>query len=128
MVKRKQTRKVVGKPAAESPPNDPLPSETTPKKKTKGGITLAQIKSDKLTLLAEQYWSPHTAKNHLPYNAEIIVDIYNNEINRRDAMRNIIMLEFSQYLERYLWPNYDPANSSHEHVMSICCDVQREIW
>ncbi len=30
------------------------------------------------------------------------------------------MLEFSQYLERYLWPNYNPANSpSHEHVMSI---------
>lgn len=119
MVKRKQSRKVVEKPAAESPPNDPPPSEIAPKKKTKGGITLAQIKSDKLTLLADQYWSPHTAKNHLPYNAEIIVDIYNNEINRRDAMRNIIMLEFSQYLERYLWPNYVPANSSHEHVMSI---------
>lgn len=91
----------------------------SPKQKSKAGITIAQIKSDKLTLLADQYWSPHTTKDHLPYNSDIIADIYNNEINRKDSMRNIMMLEFSQYLENYLWPNFDPEQSTREHVMSI---------
>lgn len=121
MVRRKQPKRgqkaeavVVQEPKESSPP-----PETGTKKKSKGSITLAQIKSDKLTILSEQYWSPHTANDHLPYNADIIVDIYNNEIRRKDSMRNIIMLEFSQYLENYLWPNYDPEKSSHEHLMSI---------
>lgn len=29
------------------------------------------------------------------------------------------MLEFSQYLENYLWPNYQGGESSHAHMMSI---------
>lgn len=93
--------------------------EPSPKQTSKAGITLAQIKADKLTLLADQYWSPHTTKEHLPFNPDIIADIYNNEINRKDSMRNIMMLEFSQYLENYLWPNFDPKTSTREHVMSI---------
>lgn len=89
-------------------------------KKTKGTPTVAQIKSDKLTLLANQYWSPHENGKHLPFNADIIVDIYRNEITAPHArLRNIILLEFSQYLENYLWPNFDAATSSLEHVMSI---------
>lgn len=30
-----------------------------------------------------------------------------------------MMLEFSQYLENYLWPNYVTGEASHEHLMSI---------
>lgn len=29
------------------------------------------------------------------------------------------MLEFSQYLERYLWPNFDADTATHAHIMSI---------
>lgn len=29
------------------------------------------------------------------------------------------MLEFSQYLENYLWPNYKREKSSYAHIMSI---------
>lgn len=91
-------------------------------KKAKGTPTVAQIKSDKLTLLANQYWSPphENDEKRLPFNPDIIVDIYRNEIIGRSAkLRNIILLEFSQYLENYLWPNFDAASSSFEHVMSI---------
>jgi hypothetical protein len=35
------------------------------------------------------------------------------------AIRRIMMLEFSQYLENYLWPNYVTSKSSHAHMMSI---------
>lgn len=90
--------------------------------KTKGKAkpTVTQIKSDKITHLASQYWSPLTADEHLPFDGEIIVDIYQSEIMRSDSgSRNIIMLEFSQYLENYLWPNFDGQKSSHAHIMSI---------
>lgn len=30
-----------------------------------------------------------------------------------------MMLEFSQYLENYLWPNYTTDKSSYAHMMSI---------
>lgn len=29
------------------------------------------------------------------------------------------MLELSQFLENYLWPNYKTGSSSHAHIMSI---------
>lgn len=30
-----------------------------------------------------------------------------------------MILEFSQYLENYLWPNYVCANATFAHMMSI---------
>lgn len=100
-----------------SPNNQPGGNEA---KKTKGAPTVAQIKSDKLTLLANQYWSPNENEKRSPFNPAIIVDIYKTEIIGASArLRNIILLEFSQYLENYLWPNFDAASSSFEHVMSI---------
>lgn len=90
------------------------------KQRRKGALTVAQIKTDKLTLLANQYWSPHDNQKILPFNADIIVDIYRNDIiGSSTRLRNVIMLEFSQYLEKYLWPNFDAAKCTFEHVMSI---------
>lgn len=108
MVKKRATTK---EPAAENEQK---------KTKTKGAPTVAQIKSDKLTLLANQYWSPHQIDKHSPFNADIITDIYRNDIiGSNSRMRNTILLEFSQYLENYLWPNFNAETSSFEHVMSI---------
>lgn len=98
----------------------PEKTAESPKSKRKGDLTVTQIKSDKLTLLANQYWSPQDNQELLPFSADIIVDIYRNDIlSSGPHLRNIVMLEFSQYLEKYLWPNFDAATSSHEHVMSI---------
>uniref|UniRef100_A0A1B0D9S2 RNA helicase aquarius N-terminal domain-containing protein n=1 Tax=Phlebotomus papatasi TaxID=29031 RepID=A0A1B0D9S2_PHLPP len=83
-------------------------------------ITVAQINADRINLLANQYWAPHTASNHDTYNPEIIEDIYFKEIRDiRHSVRRIMMLEFSQYLENYLWPNYRRETASHAHMMSI---------
>lgn len=35
------------------------------------------------------------------------------------SVRRIMILEFSQYLENYLWPNYVHKNASFAHMMSI---------
>uniref|UniRef100_A0A667YTH2 RNA helicase aquarius n=1 Tax=Myripristis murdjan TaxID=586833 RepID=A0A667YTH2_9TELE len=44
----------------------------------------------------------------------------------RFAIRKIMLLEFSQYLENYLWVNYTPKVSSNAYLMSICCIVNEK--
>lgn len=52
-------------------------------------------------------------------------------------LQRVMILEVSQYLENYLWPNFDPEASSFEHVMSMilmvnekvcCCSTTALIW
>lgn len=52
-------------------------------------------------------------------------------------LQRVMILEVSQYLENYLWPNFDPEASSFEHVMSMilmvnekvcCCCTTALIW
>ncbi|KOB69853.1 Intron-binding protein aquarius [Operophtera brumata] len=82
--------------------------------------TLSQINADRITQLANQYWSPATKEHHLPYNAAIVESIYQAEIlGSNFSVRRIMMLEFSQYLENYLWPYYAAGEASHAHMMSI---------
>ncbi|KAM3962478.1 RNA helicase aquarius-like [Aphomia sociella] len=82
--------------------------------------TLSQINADRITQLASQYWSPQTKENHLPYDASIVESIYQAEIlGSNFSVRRIMMLEFSQYLESYLWPYYEAGKASHAHMMSI---------
>ncbi|CAH2094456.1 unnamed protein product [Euphydryas editha] len=82
--------------------------------------TLSQINADRITLLANQYWSPQTKDDHLPYDPAIVESIYQAEIlGSNFAVRRIMMLEFSQYLENYLWPHYETGKASHAHMMSI---------
>ncbi|KAL8169332.1 UNVERIFIED_CONTAM: hypothetical protein K2H54_045627 [Gekko kuhli] len=42
------------------------------------------------------------------------------------AIRKIMLLEFSQYLENYLWMNYSSEVSSKAYLMSICCMVNEK--
>lgn len=37
----------------------------------------------------------------------------------RFPIRRIMLLEFSQYLELYLWPNFNPGRLSPAYIMSI---------
>lgn len=37
-----------------------------------------------------------------------------------------MMLEFSQYLENYLWPNYKRTEATHAHMMSIVVMVNEK--
>ncbi|XP_046401770.1 RNA helicase aquarius isoform X1 [Ischnura elegans] len=89
--------------------------------------TVDQINADRITQLANQYWAPHTSENHLPFDHKIVEDIYVQEIRGSSfAIRRIMMLEFSQYLENYLWPNYSSGASSHAHMMSIVVMVNEK--
>ncbi|XP_073950927.1 RNA helicase aquarius-like [Choristoneura fumiferana] len=82
--------------------------------------TLSQINADRITQLANQYWSPQTEDSHLPYDAGIVESIYQAEIlGSNFSVRRIMMLEFSQYLECYLWPQYRGGEATRAHMMSI---------
>ncbi|KAF2905333.1 hypothetical protein ILUMI_00835 [Ignelater luminosus] len=81
--------------------------------------TVEQLNADRITQLAEKYWAPHSSENHVPFDPEIIEDIYMQDIRGSNfSIRRIMVLEFSQYMENYLWPNYHPG-ASHSHMMSI---------
>jgi len=42
------------------------------------------------------------------------------------STRKIALLEISQYLENYLWPNFDTEKPSFAHVMSIVCMINEK--
>lgn len=82
-------------------------------------LTVDQISSDRITFLAQQNWSPETKDNHQAYDHEIIEDIYQADIKSTDfSTRRIVVLELSQYLENYVWPNYSET-ASPAHLMSV---------
>ncbi|KAL0969673.1 hypothetical protein UPYG_G00230650 [Umbra pygmaea] len=88
--------------------------------------SVSQINAEYVTQLANRYWAPH-AKNKLPFDPKVLEDIYEKEIlQSKFAIRKIMLLEFSQYLENYLWVNYNPEVSSNAFIMSICCIVNEK--
>lgn len=98
--------------------------------KTKAAApTVDQIQSDVITELASKYWLPGGNAKKLPFDPKVITEIYGSEIvGTRFNLRRIMMLEFSQYLERYLWPNYGTGGiqSSIAHVLSIIIMVNEK--
>ena len=78
-----------------------------------------QIQSDRLTQFAQKYWAPQTAKKHSDFSDEVIEDIYKVDLKTPESnMRRVMMLEFSQYLENYLWPHYNETATA-AHTLSI---------
>ncbi|MEQ2295270.1 hypothetical protein AMECASPLE_012313, partial [Ameca splendens] len=88
--------------------------------------SVSQINAEYVTQLANKYWAPH-AKEKLPFDPQVMEDVYEKEIlMSKFAIRKIMLLEFSQYLENYLWVNYMPEVSSKAFIMSICCIVNEK--
>jgi len=79
-----------------------------------------------LLQLANKYWAPHTIDRHVSFNPDIVENIYTNEIAFSTSIRRIMMLEFSQYLENFLWPNYNAETASQSHTMSIVIMVNEK--
>ncbi|KAM6460193.1 RNA helicase aquarius [Liasis olivaceus] len=103
----------------------PQPESLPPPKKIVAP-TVSQINAEFVTQLANKYWAPHVKKK-LPFETKVIEDVYEKEIVRsKFAIRKIMLLEFSQYLENYLWVNYAPELSSKAYLMSICCMVNEK--
>ncbi|XP_060606233.1 RNA helicase aquarius-like [Ruditapes philippinarum] len=92
-----------------------------------GTLTVEQIQEDRITQLASELWSPTALKKNVKFKSEVVEEIYTKELVKTNfATKRVMMLEFSQYLENYLWPNYDPGKSSQSHLMSIILIVNEK--
>ncbi|CAM6097670.1 unnamed protein product [Calypogeia fissa] len=96
-------------------------------------ITLTEIQRDKLTRIAEANWSVGRNVGAKPvFNAGLVEEIYQSELtvekgNKTVPLQRVMVLEISQYLENYLWPNFDPDTASFAHVMSIILMVNEKV-
>lgn len=89
--------------------------------------TVEQINADEITKLANQYWAPHSTSTWLEYNSKVVDEIYATEVlGSGFSIRRIMLLEFSQYLENYLWPNFSSEQSNHAHIMSVVVMVNEK--
>ncbi|CAL2047573.1 unnamed protein product [Caenorhabditis brenneri] len=90
-------------------------------------VTRGAIESDTISSIAAKYWAPFTKETHEKFDVKLIDTIYENEMLKTQFNpKKIMMLEFSQYLEGYLWPNYKPEDSSKAYNLSIVVMVNEK--
>lgn len=95
--------------------------------RTVGAPTTDQMVGDRLSKLALSNWSTSAQKKNIPFKAQLIGKIFQSELQEsKFSIKRIMLLEFSRYLENYLWPNYSSKNSSYAYVMSIVCMVNEK--
>ncbi|XP_024028050.1 intron-binding protein aquarius, partial [Morus notabilis] len=103
------------------------PVESKPGSTLPSSITLLEIQRDRLTKIAMANWSKagDSTEPRKPFDAELVNEIYDTELMVKEGQRKsvplqrVMILEVSQYLENYLWPNFDPQTATFEHVMSM---------
>merc|ERR1719193_334609 len=88
--------------------------------------TVEQIQSDNLTTLAKTYWAPNTGKPHADFSPAVVDQIYQADMKGAGySIKRIMMLEFSQYLENFLWPHFK-EDSNLAHLLSIVVVVNEK--
>ncbi|XP_040367051.1 RNA helicase aquarius-like isoform X2 [Rosa chinensis] len=96
------------KPVVEAKPGAALPSS----------ITLSEIQRDQLTMIAAANWSKaggDAAQVKKAFDPELV------------PLQRVMILEVSQYLENYLFPNFYPETATFEHVMSMILIVNENV-
>ncbi|OMO78046.1 Intron-binding protein, aquarius [Corchorus capsularis] len=120
------------------------PVEFTDKPEAKPGagqslpssITLSEIQRDRLTRIAEANWiKSGDSKPKNPFDPQLVKEIYETELTVKPEgksqrktvpLQRVMVLEVSQYLENYLWPNFKAETASYEHVMSMILMVNEK--
>ena len=108
-------------------------------------LTVDEIRGDRLTQIAARTWlrpssvsaevasaEKHPAAGVVNFSDDVVRGIYLKELRVKRGwksvpLQRVMVLEISQYLERYLWPFFDPETSSNEHVLSIVLMVNEKV-
>ncbi|KAG2227972.1 hypothetical protein INT45_011996, partial [Circinella minor] len=85
-------------------------------------LTLEDINSDSISKIAQQHYSTNKKPKWDPSVVETIVEKELDNFNSR----KIMLLEYTQYLEKYLWPFFDAETATLNHVLSICLLVNEK--
>ncbi|GLU16311.1 hypothetical protein SLE2022_327500 [Rubroshorea leprosula] len=108
------------------------PVEAKPGVALPSSITLSEIQRDNLTRIAEANWlKSGGSKPEKAFDPELVKEIYHTELKVKSGrkpvpLQRVMILEVSQYLENYLWPNFEPETASFEHVMSMILMVNEK--
>ncbi|KAI3425621.1 uncharacterized protein J3R85_010143 [Psidium guajava] len=112
------------------------PAESKPGSSLPGSITLSEIQRDRLTKIAAANWlvsgdEDEASRSRRPFDSELVKEIYETELvvkggRKPVPLQRVMILEVSQYLENYLWPNFDPQTATFEHVMSMILMVNEK--
>lgn len=93
--------------------------------RTSKAPTTDQMMFDPLMKLAEKTWSKDI-KDKM-FDVSIVDKVFEDEIVKSNFNpRRLMMLEFSRFLENFLWPNFNPETACHALVMSIVCIVNEK--
>lgn len=107
-------------------------TESKPGTNVPSSITLLEIQRDKLTKIAEENWAKSEGRKLKEFSEELVKEIYHTELvvksgRKTVPLQRVMILEVSQYLENYLWPNFDPETASFEHVMSMILMINEKV-
>ncbi|KAL6557906.1 hypothetical protein OROMI_018256 [Orobanche minor] len=117
---------------ADAPPLREKPVESKPGSVVPTSITLSEIQRDRLTKIAAENWAKTAGSgSKKPFSPELVNEIYYTELTVKGGrkpmpLQRVMILEVSQYLENYLWPNFSPETASFEHVMSMILMVNEK--
>ncbi|KAI9192971.1 intron-binding protein aquarius [Polychytrium aggregatum] len=82
--------------------------------------TLGEIESDEITKVASLNWGLDLADESIRFDTDLARRIWESELLGTDfSLKKIMLLEYSQYLERYLWPGLKTEETLDFHVLSI---------
>ncbi|GFP96301.1 intron-binding protein aquarius [Phtheirospermum japonicum] len=118
--------------AADAPPLPEKPVESKPGSIVPSSITLSEIQRDRLTKTAAENWANTAGSDpKKPFSSDLVNEIYYTELTVKGGrkpvpLQRVMILEVSQYLENYLWPNFSPETASFEHVMSMILMVNEK--
>lgn len=85
------------------------------------------VAHERIGQLARTYWLSSTQSVGRPFLPEIMEQVYVEELLTSGfSHRHCLALELNQYLEQWLWPYFDPLESSRSHVLSICVMVNEK--
>ncbi|CAB4490265.1 intron-binding protein aquarius [Rhizophagus irregularis] len=106
-----------------------LPPHAPPTESTRSGVyypTFQDMKADSITHLAETYWNNKDPTKRV-WDPLVIERIYTEELEMKGfEPKKLTLLELSQYLEKYLWPNFEHTEASLAHVLSIVLMVNEK--
>ncbi|CAM8910515.1 unnamed protein product [Rhodiola kirilowii] len=110
-----------------------VPVEAKPGASVPSSITLSEIQRDRLTKIAAENWSKagDGVNPRKEFDPDLVKKIYETELlvsggRKPVPLQRVMILEVSQYLENYLWPNFDADTATFEHVMSMVLMVNEK--
>ncbi|KAI9496193.1 P-loop containing nucleoside triphosphate hydrolase protein [Zychaea mexicana] len=86
-------------------------------------LTLEDINSDAISKIAQKHY--YLTDKKPEWDPSIVETIIEKELDNFNA-RKVMLLEYTQYLEKYLWPFFDANTATFNHVLSICLIVNEK--